>query len=636
MDHSHDHEMLSEVAEVASQVVGIEDNEKEVRDRIRKRTAMEMSECLALCETEPLSKQIRVVETTEQASLAPSLEAFIKQPTAYRPRPEWLQVLTDSPVAQFSPIQRVSQDSPNQFLLLAMVTFGSDKDSALHHCIRYGHFECARILILMGAPVDVGNIKGVTPLILAAQCGKLDLVMLLQGRGANESHVTLSGSTAALQAAHFGRLPVLRYLLSRNRKLLEQANFHHTTPLMRAAQEDHLHVVKFLCEMGAIVNRKNMQAMTALMLAAQRGNAKVCEYLIQEGADLNAMTQQASTSLLLACKRQHLETVEVLVRAGAELFIKDARGRTARDIALHRYNSHRQRHDTNSSTSKPEVIQKLTSLLDATVQVDLMRLQARKDRSWAWIRTWSLLQQDRARLRGAETVPFHAAIEMVQQTRSYSPITMAWIRTLALPAPLVQHIAEYAPIPSIMDRRVTLLIGRCSADPNAALTSCFDLIDEVLEEGGFLNACDQVLIPPPDNFPSWVAWKACRLRNSRTGASSGVAVTQYLEDRPIRPNATLAQLRRPQDPTALVQHRRYAGYLQILSRHIDKLEPVLSNPPYGLLPVVIQQLATSSDICSVVRRLGSHSGCGGFSPSIAMDLILFTSRLCGWYVGEAM
>lgn len=504
MDQSEDHETIPEVVDVNRTFVGNEEHDNEPQECMRKRSAAEIETDDTLCGELTFSKHIRL-DDRQLLPEAPSLDAFIQNPTGYLPRAEWLQVSTESPTAHFRLMQMVSQDSTTPSLPLAKITFGVDRDSALHHCIRYGHFECARKLILEGAVADVENVKGVTPLILAAQNGTLELVKLLEQRGANESHVTLSGSTAALQAAHFGRLSVLRHLLNKNRQLLELANYHHTTPLMRASQEGHLEVVKFLCEMGATVNRKNMQAMTALMLAAQRGNAKVCEYLIQEGADLNAMTQQASTSLVLACKRQHLKTVEVLVRAGAELFVKDARGRTARDIALHRHNNNRHRNETTLTSSTPEAIKKLTSLLDATVQVDLMRLQARKDRSWAWVRTWSLLQQDRARLRGAEDMPFHAAIELVQQRRSFSPNTMAWIRTLALPAPLVQHIAEYAPIPTIMDRRVTLLIGRCSTDPNAALTSCFDLIDEVLEEGGFLNACDQALIPPPENFPTWVS-----------------------------------------------------------------------------------------------------------------------------------
>jgi ankyrin repeat protein len=448
---------------------------------------------------EHLSKQLRLDTEREREPalpLAPTLDAFRSDPNSYHPQFEWFRISNENAAVN---MREVLFASTTPSLPLPEISFGEDRDSALHHCIRYGHYDAARKLILAGALVNVENLKGVTPLLLAAQNGKLGLVKMLQERGANESHASLNGSTAALQAAHFGHLHVVKYVVGFNKELLEQSNEHKTTPLMRASQENHLHVVKFLCEQGASVNRKNLQGMTALMLASQRGNAEICGYLTQQGAELNAMTEQASTSLVLACKRQHLQTVEVLVRAGAELFVKDGRGRTAREICLHRQTSRRRQ------SSTPDILQKLTALLEPAAQVDLMRLQARKERSFSWIRIWTLLQQDRARLRGVEDRPFHSAVDIAEKSHIYSPGTMAWFRTFTLPAPLVRHIAGFCPLPNRFDRLIALLIQRCSHDANAALLSCFDIIDEVIEEWGFLHAFDQALIPPPGNYPSWVS-----------------------------------------------------------------------------------------------------------------------------------
>lgn len=425
-----------------------------------------------------------------RAPVASSMDEFVKNPSC-RPRNEWLQMPNETSC------ERSEVEEKTDPLASTNVIFGVDKDTALHFCIRNHHHEAAERLIDAGAPVDLENAKGVTPLILAAQTGNLKMIRLLESRGAFESHVTLSGSTAVLQAAHFGHLSVVQHLLRKNHQLLEQANYHHTTPLMRASQEGHLQIVQFLCDMGATVNRKNLQAMTALMLASQRGNAKICRYLIQRGADLDAMTGHTSTSLVLACKRQHLDTVKVLVTAGAELFLKDNRGRTARDIALQRRPFTRNRDDATTAI--------LTLLLDPTVQVDLMRKQARRDRSWSWMRLLALIQQDRARLRSAEDVPLHEAIDLIEERRSPPKSTTAWIRTLSLPTPLVQHIAQFAPLPTMWDRRLSLLTGRCVAAPNAALESIFDLMDEVLEESNFLTALDEALVLPPVNFASWVS-----------------------------------------------------------------------------------------------------------------------------------
>jgi ankyrin repeat protein len=476
--------------------------------------------------------------------LAPSIEAFCKDNSSssqfrYQPRPEWFRGDTDT-------------DTDTD-----AVIFGhrDHQDSALHFCIRHGYSTAALRLLFasksLPSPlcfsssrflVNAETSKGVTPLVLAAQKGMLVVVHELKGLGANLAHATANGATAVLQAAHFGHLQVVRYLvqdtatpvvsgssntvtITSHRRLLELANYHQTTPLMRASQEGHLPVVQYLVQSGALVNRKNRQSMTALMLASQRGHASVCQYLIQHGgADVDTRTTQAhSTSLVLACKRQHVDTVQVLVTAGCELYGTDARGRTARDICLQRHGSTTSSTTTtatttatastggpNSNTSiTAAAARKLLGLLDATVQMELMRRKSRRDRSYAWMRIYTLLQQDRARVRGAEDVPLTVigsdAMALVEQRRTLRPSSLAWIRTLALlPAPLVQAICEFAPLPSCWDRRIGLLTKRCLVDANAALESGLDLMDEVLEEGGFLQALDQALVPPPLNFHSWV------------------------------------------------------------------------------------------------------------------------------------
>jgi hypothetical protein len=101
----------------------------------------------------------------------------------------------------------------------------------------------------------------------------------------------------------------------------------------------------------------------------------------------------------------------------------------------------------------------------------------------------------------------------------------------------------------------------------------------------------------------------------------------------LRPNATLVQIQQPQDPQSLVQLRRYAGYLQILATHAPTLTPILTSPPYYMPSTIVQQLVTSNDICSLVRRMSSHGGVQ-FSAPVAMDLIMLTSRLCSWYCSD--
>src|SRR2546421_4462753 len=59
------------------------------------------------------------------------------------------------------------------------------------------------------------------------------------------------------------------------------------TPLIEAAINDHLSVVKFLVERGADVNKVDADGSSALLAAAFGGHLPIVEYLIEHGADIN-------------------------------------------------------------------------------------------------------------------------------------------------------------------------------------------------------------------------------------------------------------------------------------------------------------------------------------------------------------
>jgi ankyrin repeat protein len=373
-------------------------------------------------------------------------------------------------------------------------TFGKDFDPALHVAIRENATQAALSLLSMGAPIGAENVKGVTPLILAAQKGNLVVVQDLLSRGASPSATSVNGTTAVLQASHFGNLEILETLLhAGGTRLMELANYNHTTPLMRAAQEGHVACVRLLLKIGALVNRRNRVQMTALMLASQRGHSKICQLLIKYGADLDAMTAQDSTSLLLACKRTHMDVVKVLVTAGCELWVRDARGRTAREVAQRRE------------------LEDMAFMLDPLVQIAMMRQEARSQRSIALVNMWTLLQQERAtiRLEQGRNATIHQLVPLLERHdlpyHLSQSTTVALLRTMTLPAPLVEAIAQFAPLPAIWDKRIGLLTKRCLVNADAAVVCGLDLVDEIIEEGGFCEACDSAEVKPPSNYECLVS-----------------------------------------------------------------------------------------------------------------------------------
>lgn len=524
-----------------------------------------------------------------------------------------------------------SDQRQHQSQIPLLSTFGRDFDTALHATIRETATEAALTLLKFGANVEAENAKGITPLILSAQKGNAVLVRELLRRGALASRASSNGTTAVLQAAHFGHMECLKLLFRAGGvSLIEMANFNHTTPLMRAAQEGHVPIVQMLLDRGASVNRRNRVQMTALMLASQRGHGRVCQVLVSKGAELDSMTAQRSTSLLLACKRGNRDVCRVLVSAGCELWVQDSRGRTAREVA--------QRRDMKD----------LVPLIDSNVQLDLMQRRQRVHRNYVLVYLWNLLQQERAMIplynggeesivsQASRQVTIHQMMQELQNSKKWSPTvpsqclssksTQALLRTMGLPFPLVELIAKFMPMPPMWDRRLRMLTKRSVINADAAVTCALDLIDEVLEEGGFVEACDFAEVAPPTHFGSWRDWKV-HCRRCRRGGP-----IQLPDDDTVRPVATTATVPKPKENPSVLEMRRQAGFLHILANRTPVLAHVLAHQPYNMPRPLIQQLIATSDIQSLVRRMGWRGV--HFEATVAMDLIMLVSRLCSWYSRE--
>ena len=298
------------------------------------------------------------------------------------------------------------------------------------------------------------------------------------------------GSTALIQACHFGKLEVAKELI-KNGAAIEQANHNNTTALMRASQEGHEEVVKLLLKHNCHVNRKNdEQRMSALMLCSQRGHAGVAKLLIKAGADINAVTNQNSTPLMLAIKRKNLEVSKILVASGAELNLKDNKDRTALDTARRRE------------------LAEFPDILTSEGQIRLMQEHSRKVRNFMMVRMWNLLQSERASIKilHTKTTVHKISNNLDDPTlQQLCPSKRTLVRAMTMPAPVMELITSFIPLPLLYETRLQLLASRSQVDPDSAVYETMDLIDEVLEEGGVLQAFDEAKVPPPTSFTSWVS-----------------------------------------------------------------------------------------------------------------------------------
>ncbi|XP_022906707.1 ankyrin repeat domain-containing protein 17 isoform X2 [Onthophagus taurus] len=221
--------------------------------------------------------------------------------------------------------------------------------TALMEASMDGHVEVARLLLDSGAQVNMPTDSFESPLTLAACGGHVDLALLLIERGANIEEVNDEGYTPLMEAAREGHEEMVSLLLSQGANInaqtdetqetaltlaccggfTEVADFllkagadidlGASTPLMEAAQEGHLELVKYLLENNATVHAQTQTGDTALSYACENGHTDVADLLLQYGADLEHESEGGRTPLMKACRAGHLCTVQFLISKGADV-----------------------------------------------------------------------------------------------------------------------------------------------------------------------------------------------------------------------------------------------------------------------------------------------------------------------------
>jgi ankyrin repeat protein len=181
-----------------------------------------------------------------------------------------------------------------------------------------------------------------TPFLLAACVGKLDMVKLLVGRGANVCATSSdSGMTALLFAAEEGHEEVVAYLLANGADAMRLDEFGNT-PLLNASDRGHLGVVLLLLEHmgGQGLEARDDCGSTALQLAVYRGREEVTAELLRHGARADTIDNYGGSTLKDAVDSGHVGTVKLLVDyLGTQaLDERDRKGRGLLHMAVERAN----------------------------------------------------------------------------------------------------------------------------------------------------------------------------------------------------------------------------------------------------------------------------------------------------------
>ena len=233
--------------------------------------------------------------------------------------------------------------------------------TALISCNYEHYLKTMKLLIVQpNIKINETNLSGVTMLMQASVIGNAQIIELLLQAGAdpnisiktpidkpiltipetlfrNESHVVGNeaiGRTALMLACECGHLEVVQLLLKANANPNHEKEGTGITALIIAANKGFSDIVQQLLEYGADPNIQDSDGCTALMQASLEGYFQIVELLLKENADPNIQNTNGHTALRFANQNGHFQTVELLLNHHANPNIRDMHGYTELHFAV--------------------------------------------------------------------------------------------------------------------------------------------------------------------------------------------------------------------------------------------------------------------------------------------------------------
>ncbi|KAL0207758.1 hypothetical protein P9112_012386 [Eukaryota sp. TZLM1-RC] len=188
----------------------------------------------------------------------------------------------------------------------------------LIYAVKQGQLNLCKWLIGEGADVNCRSARDWTPLMIAGQIDRIDLIELLIDNDADVNSVNLKGRDLFLICCRYGSLCCLTYLHEKN--LVPKAKKSDNdgySGLLLAILHRYEKVVEFLIESRICDPHED----SALMLSIKVGSPSIFKLLISDGnVDVNQSNSDGHTPISLACSINTTspEILHSLLDLGAE------------------------------------------------------------------------------------------------------------------------------------------------------------------------------------------------------------------------------------------------------------------------------------------------------------------------------
>lgn len=178
------------------------------------------------------------------------------------------------------------------------------------HC---GYDDIVKILIDVGANVNVCDNDQLTPLHLAAANGHCGIAEMLIDHMADVNACDSTKRTPLRIACDHGQLAVIRILL-RHFGTIDSRDEEERTALHAASETGDYEVVRLLLHFGANKDAKDAQIRAPLHIACAAGWVRVVQELLDARVDIEALEEERLTPLATAARSGYAAVVDLLLR----------------------------------------------------------------------------------------------------------------------------------------------------------------------------------------------------------------------------------------------------------------------------------------------------------------------------------
>lgn len=197
--------------------------------------------------------------------------------------------------------------------------------TALHVAAENGHLETVQYLVTINMRINAQRSDFATPLLLALMGHHWEVAKFLIGKGADVSLALHNGQTALHLAAEYGNLDVISTMMTIRGVKIDVQRRDQLTPIMVAAMNGYLDIVKLLAGRNASLTIKTDEGLTIFHMAAKAGQSAVMRWLMANNPEQVCQAVEKDNLIEFAIRHGQFETAKVILEGVQADFTSDQR-----------------------------------------------------------------------------------------------------------------------------------------------------------------------------------------------------------------------------------------------------------------------------------------------------------------------